>query len=441
MNEHNSFTINFNSLSGINNSTGSNITSDINNISFNNISSNINGGRNIFLESESKSLMQLCIKDLFPLDSIQQKQDIYESFYSKAYEGKNNDSDPKSNIIEQSNKQENVLISSEINNDKSCEKLGNNVNNLFNDSSPINIEICINNSEEENHISFLGRKKKFEVDDSSKNQRRKSVTLLDPKSKNIGILLGVTNNTDKEEPKKNNVLNDENKNKIKNEGTNNEENLRNNFYIFTPSEKANNLRRLIRGNVIKIEISSENSKISEEKMNNSIDKKGRRKGKRKRRKFNSDCYIKKIKTMFLKALKNVANKKLKSGGFRKQFKLLPPSFNDNLNKAINISIFNKTFEELFSINFGEIIKTKKIKNADIINYNNNKSVITYLKKNINYEKFYFLKMTYSQLYNEYLDSKEFEMVIDYLRKKKKENDEYINNYIIKAHNFLNYFLK
>ena len=75
-------------------------------------------------------------------------------------------------------------------------------------------------------------------------------------------------------------------------------------------------------------------------MNNSIDKKRKKKGKRKRRKFNSDCYIKKIKTMFLKALKNVANKKLKSGGFRKQFKLLPPSFNDNLNKAINISIFN-----------------------------------------------------------------------------------------------------
>ena len=50
-------------------------------------------------------------------------------------------------------------------------------------------------------------------------------------------------------------------------------------------------------------------------------------------------------------------------------------------------------------------------------------------------------MTYRQLYNEYLDSKEFEMVIDYLRKKKKEDDEYINNYIIKAYNFLNYFLK
>ncbi len=439
--ENNSFTIDFNSLSGIKYGTESNITSKIDNNSFN-INNNIKGGSHIFQDTEPKSLMQWIINDLLPLNSFQKKNEINESFYSNAYEVEYNDSESKFNINEQSNKQENVLISSEINNDKSCEKLGNNVNNSFNDSSPVNIEICINNYEEENHTSFLGRKRKYAVDDSSKNQRRKSETLLDHKCKYIGILSIDTKNTDKEEPKKSNDLNDENKNKIKNDGTNYEENLRKNFYIFTPSENGNNLRRLIKNNVMKIEISSENSKIiSEEKIYNLINKKSKRKGKRKRRKLNSDCFSKKIKTMFLKELKKAANKHLKSAGYRKQFKLLPPSFNDNLNKAINISIFNKTFEELFSINFGEIIKTKKKKIANIINYNNNKSVINYLKKNINYEKFYFLKMTYRQLYNEYLDSKEFEMVIDYLRKNKKEDDEYINNYIIKAYNFLNYFLK
>ena len=434
MNENNSSKIDFNSLSGINNCIESNITSEIDNISFYNISSSTIGGRNIFPESKSKTPKYWFIKDLSPFNFIQ----MSEFFYSNAYEGKNSDS-----IIEQSNKQEDVLISSKINNDKSCQKLGNNINNSFNVSSSNNIEICINNYEEKNHISFLGRKKQHVIDDSTKNQRRKSETLLDPKCKYIGILPSHTQNTDIEEMMKNNDLNDDIKNKIKNEGINNKENLRNNFYIFTPSENGNNLRRLIKSNnVIKIRIFSENSNTtSKEKMDNSINKKKKRKGKRIRRKFNSDCYIKKIKTMFLKALKNAANKKLKSVGCRKQFKLLQPSFNDNLNKAINLSIFNKTFEELFSMNFGEIIKTKNTKNADIINYNNNKSVIKYLKKNKNYEKFFFLKMTYSQLFNEYLESKEFEMVIDYLRKEKKENEEYINNYIIKAYNFLNYFSK
>ena len=261
MNENNSSKIDFNSLSGINNCIESNITSKIDNISFYNISSSTNGGRNIFPESKSKTPKYWFIKDLSPFNFIQ----ISEFFYSNANEGKNSDS-----IIEQSNKQEDVLMSSKINDDKSCEKLGNSINNSFNASSSNNIEICINNYEEKNHISFLGRKKQHVVDDTTKNQRRKSETVLDPKCKYIGILSSDTKNIDKEELKKNNNLNDENKNKIKNEGINNKEKLRNNFYIFTPSENGNNLRRLIKSNnVIKIRIFSENSNTtSKEKMDN-----------------------------------------------------------------------------------------------------------------------------------------------------------------------------
>jgi len=46
-------------------------------------------------------------------------------------------------------------------------------------------------------------------------------------------------------------------------------------------------------------------------------------------------------------------------------------------------------------------------------------------------------MTYSQLYNEYLESVEFEKEIANLTK--KETLKYTKNYILKAINFINYF--
>ena len=46
-------------------------------------------------------------------------------------------------------------------------------------------------------------------------------------------------------------------------------------------------------------------------------------------------------------------------------------------------------------------------------------------------------MTYSQLYNEYLESVEFEEKIASLTK--KENLKYTKNYILKASNFINFF--
>ena len=58
-------------------------------------------------------------------------------------------------------------------------------------------------------------------------------------------------------------------------------------------------------------------------------------------------------------------------------------------------------------------------------------------------------MTFSKLFNEYLESKEFEEDIIKLKiiENNKINDkpefikEYIDDYIIKAYDFINYFLK
>ena len=48
-------------------------------------------------------------------------------------------------------------------------------------------------------------------------------------------------------------------------------------------------------------------------------------------------------------------------------------------------------------------------------------------------------MTYFELFNEYLISKEFEMTIDVL--KKEEDKEYIKKYINEANNLMTYFKK
>ena len=173
---------------------------------------------------------------------------------------------------------------------------------------------------------------------------------------------------------------------------------------------------------------SESSKISHKKKKNI-----------KRRKDNSDNIIKKIKTRYLKALKNKINEKLKNVGSKKYFKYLPQAFISDLSKKKNKSILNMTYKEILTNNF---IKWRKSDLRGINNYLHNKSVLDYLEnnkdtfKNFNYNIF---NMTYSQLYKEYMESKEFEMEIANLTK--TETLKYIKNYIVKAKNFFKFFSK
>ena len=56
-------------------------------------------------------------------------------------------------------------------------------------------------------------------------------------------------------------------------------------------------------------------------------------------------------------------------------------------------------------------------------------------KKINFD--YIKEMTYGKIFNEYLESRDFEE--DILKLKKIEKPEYIKNYIIKAYTFIEYF--
>ena len=50
-------------------------------------------------------------------------------------------------------------------------------------------------------------------------------------------------------------------------------------------------------------------------------------------------------------------------------------------------------------------------------------------------------MSFSDLFKEYIKSKEFEVDILKLKKEGNEDQDYINNYIIKANDFIDFFSK
>ena len=159
-----------------------------------------------------------------------------------------------------------------------------------------------------------------------------------------------------------------------------------------------------------------------------------------KRKDNSDNIRKKIKTRFLKVLRNRVNERLKIAGSKILFTFLSQNFISNISKGKNKPILDLTFKEIFSKNF--IKDEEKKYKLELKNYHHNLSVLNYLEKNKeimeNSNYIIFKDMTFSQIYKEYLISKDFEIEIASL-KQKKESEKYIKDYIIKASNLLNFF--
>jgi hypothetical protein len=159
----------------------------------------------------------------------------------------------------------------------------------------------------------------------------------------------------------------------------------------------------------------------------------------KRRKKHSDNIRKKVKSRFLKALKNIINQKLKLAGSKELFSFLPQVYIRNMSINKNRDVLDLTFKEIYSKNFFE---DEKANESDIKNYKHNLTVLEYLEKNkeiaekSNYNVF--KNMKFYQIFNEYLRSREFEKEVTSL-KMQKEKDKYIRNYIIKAGSFIEFY--
>ena len=211
----------------------------------------------------------------------------------------------------------------------------------------------------------------------------------------------------------------------------------NNFYVFTPSDNDNDLRELINKTIN--DLKNNNKKIYTEMEELDSPKKQHKKKKNIcRRKHNSDIITKKIKSRFLKSLKNNSNKILKSIKSTELFKYLPKEFVCNMTKRFNCYFFDKTYKEILSKNFNCVGNGK---NSSLKQIEHNKSVLKYLEDNKKINDLYFLNMTYIELFNEYFKSKEFENEINNLKEKDKEKLSYIKNYIIKTYNFIKFFSK
>jgi hypothetical protein len=212
------------------------------------------------------------------------------------------------------------------------------------------------------------------------------------------------------------------------------------YSIFNYGEKNDYSKQII--NEVLNEILELDNKKMREMMNGEHQKKVYKKRKNiPKRKDNSDNIRKKVKSRFLKVLKNVVNEKLKLAGSKKFFNFLPQTFVSNVSKDKNKDMFDSTFKDIFTRNFCE---DKDGNQPDVKKYHHNLSVIEYLENNkeiaekSNYNNF--KNMKFYQIFYEYLKSKEFEFEIVSL-KMERENEKYIREYIFKACNFIEFLFQ
>ena len=194
----------------------------------------------------------------------------------------------------------------------------------------------------------------------------------------------------------------------------------------------------------------------------------------KKRKDKEDNIRKKIKSGFLKKLRNIINNLLKNSGSKYTFESLPLHFIEDISKKTNFEVMNLTYEEIFNYTYHytyqKIIKNKKnkVNNRKELDKNiennidkkeelrqrkirknkvalkksdKNKKTLDYLNSNpIISERSGWNKiksMKYIDLLRAYFNSEEFEQSLEEVIK--KENQNYINKYIFFAKTYITYF--
>ena len=162
-----------------------------------------------------------------------------------------------------------------------------------------------------------------------------------------------------------------------------------------------------------------------------------------KRKYRKDEILLKFMPKLFKKLISKINKKLTKCKSKHKFKYLPKSYIkkyigmiSKAKKQENIPNIDYTLEDILSIEFDETEKKNKLEN--------NKNTLKYLKEEKNkaiYEKsdlFIFKDLKFSELINNFFNSKEFGMDISILKDKNEEED-YIKEYIFQAKKILNLF--
>ena len=152
---------------------------------------------------------------------------------------------------------------------------------------------------------------------------------------------------------------------------------------------------------------------------------------RLRRFENRDNIRRKIKRGFFNALIENMNKNLKNNGSHLFFEKFPQKFLANISRNTNKEILNMTLEEIME-------KKELYASYDLAKYNHNLIVVK--SKDFQELKEIWNKK-YCELFEEYINSKEF--MVDEINRLKNKNygDNYIKKYICLSRHFLEFFIE
>ena len=156
-------------------------------------------------------------------------------------------------------------------------------------------------------------------------------------------------------------------------------------------------------------------------------KKMKRQRNRRIRKYNADNIRRKIKrNLFNTHIRNSLNKKLAYLGISLSFRKLNEKFVTDVNSHRSIEMLNMTLKEIYE-NKDNYDKPE--------HYEKNKKVIDKIKDNIEFKDI--LNKKYGEIFEEFINSKEFNF--DEIKKlKSKKDEDYIQNYIYVARNFFTF---
>ena len=157
---------------------------------------------------------------------------------------------------------------------------------------------------------------------------------------------------------------------------------------------------------------------------------------RRPRKENQDNIRKKIKRGFFNnGLIKKLNEKLKSIGSKKYLRKFPQHFVSDVNQKRNKELFNMTLREIFENKQLYINEDKE----GFRNYLNNLKVIQNEEIKENEELKIIFNKTINELYEEYINSDEFNIIEINRLKEKKMQDDYIKRYINLARYLILFF--
>ena len=161
--------------------------------------------------------------------------------------------------------------------------------------------------------------------------------------------------------------------------------------------------------------------------------KRKRSPKRRRRRDNQDNIRKKIKRGFInKSLIKKINELLKNSRSKLYFEKLPQNFVCDITKNSNNKILNMTLEEIF--------ENKELYDQKYFdNYNHNLNVLKSKDIQECQELKEILNKKYCELFEEYINSKEFQIDEINRLKNKEMDDAYIEKYIYLAFHFIEFF--